>query len=444
MSSPAFGKGTIRRAPCPVTNIAAVIGNLPSAKPHVVYYRSRNAARGVTIEYFSVGAFEILEMPWNSADTDRWRHVERGMLRWEQLQQPLAGYIAYETGFVFEKRWQQLNVPQTGYAYRFMRVPCWYEREQGSGEAWLCWTDDCGTTALKILEDALTAGTEDGQSSTVTHNSIFSIDINRVAATGELCGEEYCDLVDRAKTDIFAGRYYELNLTQRFRVSSVISPMSAFSRILHNLNPAQAFLAVFPDEVICSASPEVFLQKWGSAVVTRPIKGSYGDECIITEKLHAEHTMVVDLARNDLGRISDMAPVTVSAFRETERFGFNDHFVSTVCAETSAPLNAILRATLPAASITGAPKVEVVNAIGELEVSPRGVYTGTCGLIMPDGDLDLNVAIRTLHAVRGVDNTWQYEFGSGGAIVADSDPESEYQECLMKALPLLSVLFTPE
>ena len=146
--------------------------------------------------------------------------------------------------------------------------------------------------------------------------------------------------------------------------------------------------------------------------------------------------MIVDLLRNDLGRLAEPGSVKVDALFSLERYPTVWTMTSTVSATAPhASLSDVLHALFPCGSITGAPKVAAMRRIRQMESAPRGLYCGSVGWLAPDGDFSLNVAIRTIRA-RRLPSGFEYEFGAGGAIVADSDPEAEYEECLLKAGPL--------
>lgn len=275
---------------------------------------------------------------------------------------------------------------------------------------------------------------------------------------GELDRTAYTERVRSIQQDIAAGEYYEINFTQRFRVVSRARPgLVALGLRMKAAAPYWAFLD-FGNLAVISASPELFLRRRGRRLETKPIKGStrrLADSAADRRQVEtlradtknaAEHTMVVDLSRNDLGRVCRFGSVRVEKHAAVESFPTVHHLVSTVTGEPrpDVALLDLLEATFPAASITGAPKVRVMEAIAHFEASPRGIYTGAVGRFGAKGDLDLNVAIRTLTARPLSGGEYEYEFGAGGAVVADSDPEAEYEECLLKAEPLLAAILTAE
>ena len=256
----------------------------------------------------------------------------------------------------------------------------------------------------------------------------------------------YLAAVDRARSYIAAGDIYQVNLTQRFSALTDFDGFELYRR-LRAISPAPfaAYLDVrsaFGGIEVLSSSPERFLRVDGSRVETRPIKGTrargatpaedarLAAELRASTKDLAEHVMIVDLERNDLGRIAAPGTVRVPEFAGLESYRQVHHLVSTVEAEraTGIGLEATLRATFPGGSISGAPKVRALEIIDELEPTVRGVYCGSIGYVSAHGPVDLNIAIRTITLAGGVAH-----LHVGGAIVHDSDPEAEYAETLAKA-----------
>jgi para-aminobenzoate synthetase component 1 len=200
---------------------------------------------------------------------------------------------------------------------------------------------------------------------------------------------------------------------------------------------------------VVSASPELFLARRGSRLVSRPIKGTrrrgqtpaedaaLARELLESAKDRAEHVMIVDVHRNDLGRVARFGSVQVEQPWALESFATVHHLTSTIVADErdgTAPLDAV-RAAFPAGSITGAPKIRAMEVLADLEPHTRGVYTGAIGWIGDHGDFDLSVAIRTA-TLRGD----RVEFPAGGGIVLDSDPDSEYREVWEKARGLWAAI----
>ncbi|MEA3241145.1 MAG: aminodeoxychorismate synthase component I, partial [Pseudomonadota bacterium] len=261
--------------------------------------------------------------------------------------------------------------------------------------------------------------------------------------------DHYIEAVRRILEYISAGDIYQVNLSQRFAIEFTGNPRNFYHRF-RTLSPAPfgAYL-VTDDHVIMSNSPERYLLIKGDYIETRPIKGTrprggspeidkqLRQELINSGKDQAEHIMIVDLERNDLGRIAQYGTVHVPEMEIVESYANVHHLVSTVAARiepTHSTVDCIVN-SFPGGSITGAPKLRSMEIIDELEPSCRGVYTGSIGYLDFSGDIDLNLAIRT--AVHHQNTLY---FQVGGGIVADSDPQLEYEETITKAESFLKTL----
>lgn len=266
----------------------------------------------------------------------------------------------------------------------------------------------------------------------------------------EMGKKHYMDIVTRAKKYIVAGDIFQANLSQR--VSADIGEVTAWQiyRVLSGINPSPfaAYLNM-GDYCIASSSPERLVKVSGDSVETRPIAGTRprgkddeGDrimraDLLLNEKERAEHLMLIDLERNDLGRISDYSTVKVDELMITEEYSHVIHIVSNVTGRIRKGKDCFdaIRAAFPGGTITGVPKVHCMEIIDELEPVTRGPYTGSIGYIGFDGTMDLNIIIRTF-VIK--DSTAYVQAGAG--IVADSDPEKEYFETLKKAEALIKTL----
>jgi para-aminobenzoate synthetase component 1 len=261
--------------------------------------------------------------------------------------------------------------------------------------------------------------------------------------------QAYLDSVRRAKRYIEAGDVYQVNLTRRFTTTTTATPLELYRR-LRRANPSNfAALLQWGDQAVISSSPELFLDLRDGLVVTRPIKGTRprtGDpaldsvrrgELAHSEKDRAELTMIVDLLRNDLGRVCRFGSVRVRSAAELEEHPTVYHLVGTVEGRLRPECGWVdlLRAAMPGGSITGAPKIRAMQIIDELEPACRSVYCGSIGYVGLDGSMCLNIAIRTMVMDRG-----KLHLFAGGGIVADSDPEDEYEETLAKAAGMLRAL----
>jgi len=251
----------------------------------------------------------------------------------------------------------------------------------------------------------------------------------------------YHAAVRRILAYLAAGDCYQVNLTQPFTAPLAGPAWALFTRLarLHPV-PYSAYLDL-GDAIVAANSPELLLRRRGTRVTTRPIKGTrprgqdaahdaaLAAELRRDEKERAEHVMIVDLERNDLGRVCVSGSVEVNGLARLESHPTVHHLVSEVCGTLrgDTDLAALLAATFPGGSITGAPKVRAMEIIAELEAEPRGVYTGALGLLHPTGDLELGLPIRTAVVADGCAR-WH----AGGGIVADSDPERELAEAWLK------------
>jgi para-aminobenzoate synthetase component 1 len=265
--------------------------------------------------------------------------------------------------------------------------------------------------------------------------------------TSNFSQASYLAAIGRAKEYIAAGDIFQVNLSQRLSAPMTGSAYDLYGR-LREINPAPFAAYLHLDRgdpaIVCS-SPERFLRVRHGAVETRPIKGTrprgltpaedarLAQELLTSGKDRAENVMIVDLERNDLGRVCRYGSVRARDLCALETYATVFHLVSTVegdLHEGKTPWD-LLRACFPGGSITGAPKVRAMQIIDELEPTRRGVYTGAIGYVSFAGDMDLNVVIRTFLVRDG-----RAHFQVGGGIVADSDPEAEYEETLNKGRAL--------
>jgi len=253
----------------------------------------------------------------------------------------------------------------------------------------------------------------------------------------------FCNAVERCKEYVRAGDVIQVVLSQRFSGALGNTEPLDIYRALRTLNPSPyMFFLRFGATLVIGASPEVLVRKEGERVELRPIAGTrrrgadseedlrLEAELLADPKERAEHIMLVDLGRNDLGRVCRTGSVEVSELMVIERYSHVMHIVSNVRGELSAGQDAfdVLRATFPAGTLSGAPKIRAMQIIDELEPCRREIYGGAVGYFSFTGNMDMAIAIRTLV----VQNEHIY-LQAGAGIVADSDPEAEYQETLSKA-----------
>jgi anthranilate synthase component 1 len=259
--------------------------------------------------------------------------------------------------------------------------------------------------------------------------------------------------VERIKEHIAGGDCYQAVLSQRFSVATSAEPIQIYRALrLTNPSPYMFFLRR-PEESLIGASPEMLVRCRGRQLEYRPIAGTrprgadpaederLAAELLADEKERAEHLMLVDLGRNDLGRVAEYGSVQVEQLMAVERYSHVQHLVTQLRArlrEGLGPFDA-LAAAFPAGTVTGAPKIRAMQIVGELEPTPRGVYAGAVLYVDYAGNLDSCITIRTIQ-VRGT----MAQVQAGAGIVADSIPEREYQETLHKARALLDALAMAE
>lgn len=264
--------------------------------------------------------------------------------------------------------------------------------------------------------------------------------------------ESYLDKAGQMLAHIYRGDIYEANLCMEFYAEdAVINPLETYSRLNALSEPPFAVFLKNYKQYLLSASPERYLKKEGSKVISQPIKGTARrssdlaeDKAIKTalaanEKERAENIMIVDLVRNDLSHTAEKGSVKVEELCMPYTFKQVHHLISTVVAEVADDVWAedILKTTFPMGSMTGAPKISAMQIIEKLEETKRGLYSGAVGYFTPDGDFDFNVVIRSIL----YNEQHKYvSFSVGSAITAEAIPENEYEECLLKANAMRQVL----
>jgi para-aminobenzoate synthetase component 1 len=275
---------------------------------------------------------------------------------------------------------------------------------------------------------------------------VMGTSVQEALATGEIkpsfSEEEFIAAVQRIQEYISAGDVFQVNLSVRQSRTLQTEPINIYEQVREiNPSPYMAYLH-FPDLQVVSASPEQLVKVKDRQMNTRPIAGTrprgenreqdlqLANELIHNEKERAEHVMLVDLERNDLGKVSQFGSVEVDEFMVIEEYSHVMHIVSNVRGVLSEGKDAfdVIRAVFPGGTITGAPKVRTLEIIEELEPVHRGIYTGSIGWIDFNGDMEMNIVIRTLLAHEG-----KAHVQAGAGIVIDSVPANEYQESLKKA-----------
>ena len=262
------------------------------------------------------------------------------------------------------------------------------------------------------------------------------------AFRSEMTKEEFCEMVAKCKAAIRAGEVIQIVPSQKFTARSNVSGLALY-RALRTINPSPYnFFMRIGGKTLIGSSPEELVKLSGRTASTAPIAGTRPRGATASkdaelerelkgdEKENAEHVMLVDLGRNDLGRVCETGSVKVSGFAHVERYSHVMHLVSNVTGTLAKDYDGfdLLRATFPAGTLSGAPKVRAMELIAEYEKSPRGVYGGAAGYFSLTGDMDFAIVIRTLVKEGDV-----VTMRAGAGIVADSDPEKEYEETINKS-----------
>jgi para-aminobenzoate synthetase/4-amino-4-deoxychorismate lyase len=330
----------------------------------------------------------------------------------------VAGFVGYECGYHFQP-FQEITLTPP--------------------ELPLAWF---GVYRSPLVYDHQISCAENDPSQSAIDDSGNVLDSRRDQAFLTIAEDEYCTRVDRIKDYIRAGDTYQVNFTDSVEGQTSSTVAELFATLSRRQPVAySAFLNVDGYQIL-SFSPELFFRIEHGRIVTRPMKGTmprgrdWAEDieaavCLQNdEKNRAEHVMIVDLLRNDLGRICTMGSVQVEDIFSVERYKTLFQMTSTISGTLRPELGYydIFKSMFPSGSITGAPKIRTMQIIRELEERPREVYTGAIGFISPDRSAIFNVAIRTLVLKDG-----QVRMGVGGGIVADSRPLDEYRECLLKA-----------
>ena len=274
-------------------------------------------------------------------------------------------------------------------------------------------------------------------------------DVSIGEATASMTEQEFADHVNTCKEYIAAGDIYQIVISVLFKGRTNVAPFEVY-RALRLLNPSPyMFFFEFGDLKVVGSSPEALVKLNGRSASLRPIAGTLprgasteedtqnAIDLLADPKESAEHVMLVDLARNDLGRVATAGSIKVDPYRSIERYSHVMHIVSGVQGELAAEYDAfdLFAASFPAGTLVGAPKVRAMEIIEEIESTGRGLYAGTAGYFDIGGDMDQAITIRTL-----VFNGDEYSFQAGAGIVADSVPKKEYQEVLAKSAILRRAL----
>ncbi len=354
------------------------------------------------------GSLQTLRDPVEVVSVDRVDQVVEGLRRVETAVEHrgliAAGMIAYEAAPAFDPALRVSDDPPAAPLLHFGL----FEPSSGVAESIVCQTGD-----TRIGE-----------------------------WTASQSEEAYRESVQRIRNHIARGDTYQVNHTMRLRASFEGDPLSLFFDLVRAQPDSYACYLDLGDLVICSVSPELFFDFDGETIVSRPMKGTAGRGHDLdsdrrqkswlraSAKNRAENAMIVDMVRNDLGRIARVGTIKVASRFDVERHPTVFQMTSTVEAKTAASISEIMASLFPFASVTGAPKVRTMELIRELEDGPRGVYTGAVGVILPGRRARFSVGIRTAVVKR---SERAIEYGVGSGIVWDSTADEEYRECLAKA-----------
>lgn len=263
--------------------------------------------------------------------------------------------------------------------------------------------------------------------------------------------EAYKEKVRAMLDHIYRGDIYEANLCQEFYAHGEIDALQTYKRLNEISSPPFSTYFRLEDQYLLSASPERYIKKIGEKIVTQPIKGTakrgdneeedsaFAKALQANPKERSENIMIVDLVRNDLSKTAQKGFVVVEELCEVYPFKQVHQMISTVTSKVSVGISPVdvIRSTFPMGSMTGAPKLRAMEIIEALEASKRGLYSGAMGYFTPEGDFDFNVVIRSI-LYNAAEKYISYSVG--GAITAGSDPDAEYEECLLKAKAMRAVL----
>ena len=350
---------------------------------------------------------------------------------------PVFGYLSFEAKKLFEKNAYENSCSDGSELVYFFEPEHIWKEYNGT---WFCLTEE-QPNERSVIEDFLS-----------NYKKIEPSDLDEKLVFEMLeTKESYIEKTERILGDIQRGDYYETNFCMPLQAMGTLN--DAFAHFSKMNNATEAPHAVYFNgielQLLCT-SPERFIQKKGNTIISQPIKGTIKRGANSSEdeenknllrastKEQAENIMIVDLVRNDLSRLAEKASVQVTALCELHTFKTLHHLVSTIEAQLPSKITftEILAATFPMGSMTGAPKISAVQHMEKIELLDRGIYSGTFGVIEPNGNFDFNVIIRS--AVYNKEKK-QTTIKVGSAITHASNAESEYDECLLKAASTLSI-----
>lgn len=308
------------------------------------------------------------------------------------------------------------------------------------GKLLLCYLPMCDDEMEQDFKEITALNAQD----TVSQNQPLSIKL-------KIHKDAYKKKVAQMLSHIYRGDIYEANFCQEFYARGTIDPVKVYNNLNSISSPPFATYLKLDEKYVLSATPERYLKKKGEKIVSSPIKGTaargkdevedsaFAKALSQDPKERSENVMIVDLVRNDLSRIAKKGSVRVEELCKVYRFKQVLQMISTVVCDVGIGISPVdvIRATFPMGSMTGAPKVRAMQIMEDLEETQRGLYSGAVGYFTPDGDFDFNVIIRSI-LYNQQENYISYSVG--GAITAQSDPDKEYAECLLKAKAMRQVL----
>lgn len=358
------------------------------------------------------------------------------------------GYIGYDVirqyEIIGDKNIEDLNIPES-YIFFYEYILCYDKVTHSLKIIYNVFPED--TLDYEIIKEYLESIKENINSKTIIHK-LKGLDKDKKVSSN-FTEEEYCNRVQKAKEYIINGDIFQVVLSQRFTIKTKTKPFDAYRR-LRCSNPSPYLFFIEYDEFsIVGSSPESLVSLFGDTITTNPIAGTRKrginfeedeknkNELINDPKEVAEHLMLVDLGRNDIGKISEFNSVKLDEFLNVKYFSHVMHLVSTVSGKLKKDLNCFsaLKSCLPAGTVSGAPKIRAMDIIDELENIKRGIYAGGIGYFSFGGNMDMCIAIRTIIFKEGT-----AYIQSGAGIVYDSIPQNEYIETLNKALALMEVI----
>ncbi|ORU89767.1 MAG: anthranilate synthase [Cycloclasticus sp. symbiont of Poecilosclerida sp. M] len=345
-------------------------------------------------------------------------------------------YLSYELVASIEPKLSGINVDTQLPIALAVSMPAAIIKDHKENKSWLVGSHDSENLLNEIYLDILSCADEQVEPRHCKETSW--------AAIRQEPAKEFLSSVEKVQHYLKEGDTFQVNLSRRYvgKLDSKIDYLDVY-RSLRKQNPAPfSGLACIGESVICSASPERLVRSKGNVVEMRPIAGTrprgansvedqaLSEELLANQKENAEHIMLLDLIRNDLGRICEAGTIKLDESMLIESYATVHHIVSNICGKLQTGVKAtdIIRAVFPGGTITGCPKVRCMEIIHELEKSPRGAYTGSMGYINYNGDLDLNILIRTM-----VIEDKKVNFRTGAGIVSDSVVEDELAETMHKA-----------